>query len=133
MSEPRSHPSLPQSALSLLRRARAPINPQANPLVQLMSWGLEDNRAKLHPELLGSLGEALEEMAGWEDAQVERYLLRPVPDDPEVGDHLSPDALERLNPSQGARLLLSQLHDQLGSVSPDYPPPSNLRSAFPAD
>jgi hypothetical protein len=133
MSELRSQPSLHQSALALLRRAKAPVNPQWNPLVQLMLWGLEDNRAKLHPELLGVLGEVLEEMLGWDNAQVERYLLRPIPDDPEVGDALPPHALERLSPSQAARLLLSQLHDQLGTVNPDYPPPSHLSSAFPAD
>jgi hypothetical protein len=130
MSERNSQPSLHHSAVALLRRAKAPYNPQWNPLVQLMLWGLEDNRLTLYPELLGSLEEALEEMLGWEDAQVERYLLRPVPD---VADSLPQDALERLNPSQGALLLLSQLHDQMGTVNPDYPPPSNLRSAFPEE
>ena len=132
MSEPQPQPSLHQSAISLLRQARVPVRPRVSPLVQLMQWGLENNRAQQHRHLLPAQGQALKEMEVWSPQEVEHLLTEP--EDPEVdAPLLAPDALEGLSPLQGAQRLLCQFHDQLPLCNQMYPPHSHLRNVYPQD
>lgn len=130
MSEQPSLPSLDQSALSLLHQAKVPVNHDLSPLVQLMQWGLEDNRAQQYAHLLPAQGKALAEMEAWSPAEVERLLCEPE-DPAHEAPLLRPDALEGLNPLQAASLLLRQFHDQLPLYLSSYPPLSDLRQASP--
>ena len=130
MSEPTPPPSLDQSALKLLHQAKVPVNHDLSPLVQLMQWGLEDNRAQVSEHLRPAQGQALSDLAQWPPEDVERLLVEPE-EPAEDAPLLPPDALEGLNPPQAARLLLRQLHEQLPLYNASYPPASNLRQANP--
>src|SRR5262245_19170944 len=131
MSEARPQPSLHQSAISLLRRAKADYNPNFSPLVQLMSWSLSNQKDGQFRHLRKFQAQVLEEMLGWEPKEVEEWLL--APGEPGAGDALPQDGLEGLNPQEGAQLLLSLLHDQLPRYNRLYAPPSDPRNAVPRD
>jgi hypothetical protein len=131
MSEPKPQPSLHQSAIVLLRRAKADYNPNFSPLVQLMQWSLEHHKDGQVRHLRRFQSQVLEEMLGWPPREVERWLL--APGDRGDGEALPQDALEGLNPQEGAQLLLSQLHDQLPLHNRLYPPPSPGPGRPPAD
>ena len=127
MPAPTPPPSLHQSAVRLLKRAKVAYNPAFSPLSQLMLWCLKAEKDQQFPELRREQQEALEETLGWAPQEVEAWLLAPGDNSPQSAPALRQDALEGLNPVEGARLLLAVLHDQLPTYKEGYPPPSHSR------
>src|ERR1044071_4608366 len=121
-----SHP-VSQQALRLLQQAKVPLQQGVSPAVQLMQWALAQGKDNQIDQVRPSQSQVLQNLATWPEQDVLRFLLRAKEDEPEAADFLEAKHFQGVSPEEGAQLLLSQLHDNLMSWDPNYPPPSNLR------